>query len=531
MNFNISIPPATPGGWISLGILAVAAISILYGMFLGLKRGFSKTVIRILTIAVAAVLSYVLAISITGFIDGQFAGKTLEEVILTYFPSYETAVDEKTREIIAAFDAETAQLILSVVIAIVVSPIVFVVVFFVAKLLLFIVYWILGAIVSGFSKKKGFLSTVLGGALGVVQGALVVVVILLPVSGFLSLADDIRTELLAREDISVESAEKVDTFYTTWLDESIENPLITAIADMGGDKLFKGLTSATVEGEEYDMGERAILLADVYVDVIELKGMDWKAPNDTQKALIEDMVHRMGEDEYTARLLSGVLRGASDALIANVDLFGLEPPYDAFIVEALSVFTDSDMTNIGGDLDTMLEVYFLLADNEILVLLGEGDEEGLKTKLTGQNGEGVLIIDTLTDTLHANPRTDRLVTLFSKLSVSIMADQLGLDEDVVELYENIKTDFSDILAIDKDSFATEDEYREEVAVKVSASLEENGILLEEEIVDGMADYICDNFSDVEEITDEQINEAILSYYSAYTDFINNGGTDSAEPEV
>ena len=177
----------------------------------------------------------------------------------------------------------------------------------------------------------------------------------------------------------------------------------------------------------------------------------------------------------------------------------------------------------------MLDVYFILTDNEILILISENNIDALKSKLTEASGE-VLLIDTIIDTLQENPRTAPLVTLFTKLSVSIMADSLGLDENAVEMYENIKDDFNDILAIDRESFATDEEYKAEVNTQVSAALESNGILLEDEIVTGMSDYIAENFTDLEEVTDEAVNDAILSYYSAYVDFINNGGEIPEIPE-
>ena len=40
----------------------------------------------------------------------------------------------------------------------------------------------------------------------------------------------------------------------------------------------------------------------------------------------------------------------------------------------------------------------------------------------------------------------------------------------------------------------------------------------------MSDYIAENYSGNEDITDEDINDAILSYYSSYVDYINGGGT-------
>ncbi len=517
---NTLTNPSSIGGWISLGLIAFALLTILVSMFYGLKRGFGKTVIRIVTIAAAAGIAYFVAMGITDFIDSQVAGKTLEELITTYYADYETAVQPEIREIIASFDIETAQLIVDVVIAIVTAPVVFIAAFYAIKAVLFVVYWLLGAIVAG-GRHKGLFSRLLGAALGVVQGALVAVVVLLPVCGFLTLAGEAREELTSREDLSPETVEAVDGFYTAYLDDAISSPVVTLIGQYGYDTVFKGLTHATVEGEEYDMREKAVLLAGVAVDVVELKGMDWKAPNPDQQVDIERILHSMAGDEYMAKILAGVLRGSSTALTENIDAFPVEEPFRSIFAEAFGLFSDSDHTNVEGDLNTMLHVYFIMADHEILVLLSEDDTEGLKGKLTATDENGTLIIDSVIDELHKNERTDRLVTILTKLSISIMADQLGLGEDVTVMYENVKGGINDALAIDKENYETDEEYRAALNESVSGTLEENGIVLEDEIVEGISDYIADNYSDLEEITDQEVNDVILSYYSSYVEYKNN----------
>lgn len=527
MNFT---SPTTVGGWISLGIYAFLIITILGGVIAGLRRGFTKTLIRIITISIAAVAAFMLTTWCVGFINDFFTGKPINEAITSVWADYETAVDAKTREIIGSFDTETAQLLIIGIVALVVTPFAFIGVFAVARVVMAIVDWIICAILRKSNRNKGAASTIFGMLLGILQGVLVAAVILLPISGMLALAGNVKTDLLASDTMSEEDKEKVETFYAQYLDEAISNPIVPLVSGLGGDKLYAELSTAKVGEDTYNMPEHASTLAAVSFDAFELAGLDWKSPTPKQQDAIRTIASELGNDEYTARLLAGILRGSSKALTDNIEIFGLEAPYDELFREAFSIFTTSDANNVGGDLDTMLDVYFILTDNEILILISENNIDALKGKLTEASGE-VLLIDTIIDTLQENPRTAPLVTLFTKLSVSIMADSLGLDENAVEMYENIKDDFNGILAIDRESFATDEEYKAEVNTQVSAALESNGILLEDEIVTGMSDYIAENFTDLEEVTDEAVNDAILSYYSAYVDFINNGGEIPEIPEI
>ncbi len=522
MNLNIAIPPATVGGWISLGIYGFVILSVLCGMVTGFRRGFTKTIVRIITIIVAGITAFLAVNWLIGAFDSLFVGKTLDEVILSVYRDYETAVDPKVREIVSAFDAETAELILGGVIALVLSPILFLIAFFVARIPLLIVDWLLCAIMGKSNRHKGVASTFFGGILGIVQGALVAIIVLIPISGMLTLAGGVKSDMLSSENYPEKNKTDVESFYAEYLDDAIENPLIILVNENGGDDIYHDISKAKVGEKTFDMTERAALVARVTVDVTSLGGMDWKAPDEDQKGVIARIVHSMSEDEYTSRVLAGILRGSSRALSDNIEIFQLEAPYDGLIKEAFAIFTTSDESNIEADLDTMLEVYFIMADNEILTLIANEDIEGMKDKLTVKTDDE-LIVDKLINTLQANDRTASLVTLFTKLSVSIMADQLGLDEDTVQLYEDLKTDFTEVLNLTRDNYETEEEYKEEVKTQLNTALEQNGIVLEEEIVNGMTDYVAENFSGNEEVTDEAINNAILSYYSAYLDYVNNGG--------
>ena len=530
MNFNIEIPPSSIGGWISLGIYAFALISMLFGLIAGLRRGFTKTIVRIATIILAGFAAYFAASWLIGAFDAMFAGKTLEEVILSVYADYETAVDPKTREIIAAFDIETAQLILGGVTALVLSPVVFIVAFLLARLVLLLVDWLICAILRKSNKNKGAPSTLFGGLLGIVQGAIIAIIILIPISGVLSLAGGVKGEILAKESVTDESKTSVESFYAQYLDEPIENPLVSVINTYGGKNIYTALSKTKVGDTTYDMGERASTIACVALDVTSLKGMNWQSPSEEQKVTIDRIAKDMSNDEYTARVLAGVLRGSATALTDNIEVFGLEAPYDELFKEAFGIFTTSDELNLGNDLDTMLHVYFIMADNDILALIAEQNVDGMKDKLTTKVDDE-LIVDNIIGTLQKNDRTAPLVTMFTKLSVSIMADQLGLGEDTVELYENLKGDITGVLELNRDSFETEEEYKAEVETQLTDALEKNGIVLEDEIIDGMTDYVAENFSGDVEITDQAINDAILSYYSAYVDYLNNGGEMPEIPEI
>ena len=129
---------------------------------------------------------------------------------------------------------------------------------------------------------------------------------------------------------------------------------------------------------------------------------------------------------------------------------------------------------------------------------------------------GKTVISRVVDILNKNPHMSPVVQAITDMSLMMLQNQLGMDVDnIVETYENIKDGVNDVLALNPDDYATPDEYVEARNEALDATLTENGIELEPEIVDGIGDYIDENFSDVEELTDEQLSDIILSYYDVY----------------
>ena len=77
MDFNLS----TIGSYISLGILGFVALSALCALVFGFKRGFSKSLLRLITVAIAAVGAFLVAASLSTAVANAVADKGLVEII------------------------------------------------------------------------------------------------------------------------------------------------------------------------------------------------------------------------------------------------------------------------------------------------------------------------------------------------------------------------------------------------------------------------------------------------------------------
>ena len=83
------------------------------------------------------------------------------------------------------------------------------------------------------------------------------------------------------------------------------------------------------------------------------------------------------------------------------------------------------------------------------------------------------------------------------------------------------------LSHNKSDYETEEEYKAAVEDDLDKALLENNITVDDSVKANMVDYIAENYGDHEgEITDKEINDALLSYYSSYAS--SQDGSGSAE---
>jgi hypothetical protein len=199
---------------------------------------------------------------------------------------------------------------------------------------------------------------------------------------------------------------------------------------------------------------------------------------------------------------------------------------DEFIKAFIAIFETSDRNNVTKDLETFLNVYFVLSDFEVLKFFDAGENEaGLKVEdLLTEEKDGKTIITHIIDTLSANERTKSLVTALTKFSLKIMADTVGniLPEgmDAEVLYDGVREGMADVLLDVNNPDIPEEEKKEVVKDTLNQTLVNAGVLtedtpLDDEIMSNIADHVITEFAGKEELSDDDINGAILSYFTKY----------------
>ena len=510
-------------GIISLVILGLFALTMLSSVVFGLIRGFGKALLRFITVAFSFIVALMVATLALDKLSGYWEGMTLLELINSLNATLSGAIPEFTPEteaLIASFDVDTIEPIVNLLGAVIILPITFVIIFFLLKIVTWIVYFILGGILSIMKKEKSGLSRLLGGAIGAVQGLLIFAVVMVPISGYVSMVKDLREPLTA-EGMPEEVVDTVNQAYDVALSSLTEDPVINFFSALGSRAMFTSISTVKMDGEKVDMSGELKSLLNIYIDSIPIQDMDFMAPTEQDKADMSALVDSALEDRFLSTVLSGLLRGVSCAFDKGALVLPLEEPFATLGMDLISVFRDSTPDNLDDDVTTVLNVYFILAEHQVFDAVNGEGEDIAKALITEINGERC--VDRVVAELKANPHTKHLVSSITKLSVSVLTSAMG--EEAAKLYENVKAGISDVLSVTKDG-KTEEEYKAEVSEKLDTTLKDNGIEVEEEILNSMVDFVNENSDQLSNIAEEDLDTVILSYFDAYAKYMaeNPDGT-------
>ncbi len=498
-------------------IYALVILLVAVGALAGYARGIMRQFVRSITVVISFFAAYAATMYGYHYVDMFLSDKTMGDVHawLITFRVVDANADVSW---LYSIDVNAARELLAIPFCLVLIPLLFVVAFVIISILMLIIHKIVSAL-SGFKKRKNNFGTrLLGMILGAVQGAFVSAVILTPVLGISGMAKEavgIMNDYAPGDRFTEVCEEKYDA-YAKGISE---NPVILLYSKCGGSLLYEKIVTVNQNGAETNMTD---LLPDgvkIVSDGAKLWGADAKNLTRENEAAIDKILATVNSNSYFKGIVAGAVSSSSYLYVNGNLTFTVEEPFKSILDSAAAIFHTTTEDNISEDLETLSDVYFILSRDGVLTAFDKGSDEMLRV-LTAKDGEGNTTVSRVVSVIRSNERTKPLVTLITKLSVTVMANQSGVSEDALSTYDNIKDGInSDILTIDKESFSTEEEYVAEVSDALDATLKENNIELEREIVDTMAQYVADNFSDTEVLTDDMASDIIISYYDAYLKYL------------
>ncbi len=487
------------------GLLVIAALG---EMFNGFRRCAPRQILHAVLSVVSVLIAFIATEALIKEIHVFFESSSLSELMLSieeYIPTL--SAGEDIHALLAGIDPRLEEMLLTLPAATVLAPILFAILYAVINLVLKVVFWIVSKFIPA---MPSITSRTVGMIVGFAEGLLITAILYLPFVAVTEAVEDAVTVI----DDSSEAGAELHALYNDNFGPINSSPVFNLTRAIGGQAMMNEFCNVDMGDGEIDMREELTATAMIIGDIISLKETSWNSLNDADKTAISHLISVIEGSDYYSEIFSGIFRSMS-SLIDNPaadegDLLA------ALVDDMINILSASEKSTVGEDLTTFKNLYFILSDEGALQAFdnGQGSQDMIDILTRVDPETETTVISKLIDVVKSNPRTSPLLTTLTKLSVTIMAESMGLGEDAEQLYDDIKTGVNSILEIDPDSYTDPEEYTAAVGDSIETALVEQGIELDREIIDEMATKaaeICRE-NDIEELTDEQISDILLKYY-------------------
>jgi len=472
-----------------LMIPAVCAFILISNLLLAFFRGTRKSLLRLGTAVLAAVVAFFVARAIAAGVGDELALWLKDaaggDAALTPLFEGEAGADKA----------------LGTLLEMLVSPILFLLLFWVLKGILFLLYWLLN-VVTRPEAKDGVATHFIALPIGIVVAFISIFAFLSPIMGYLDVASAAVSEMDTGN--SIEQIEQLSLKNTELLLPARQTPIAAPLYDSLGVKLFEELTAGEWDGETLHLKTELITLGKVAGNTQLLFATPKEQFGEAECAAVSALTENISSSHMLSVLCSGILNTAATHWLAGRDFWGLPTPDigangNLLLSAFLRVFATSTRDNISEDLDFFGDVFVLAVRYEIFAAFGTADEEALAALITntGFLGDTQALID-------AHPRMQPVGVALVDVGMRSALKAMGLPENVGESCNEI---LSDMTAVLKDTPRKEDGTIDDAALaeKLTEVFEENEIAIGESSVTLVAQGVADHFTaeELEGLTEEE----------------------------
>lgn len=540
-----SIPPELMA-WLTETFSSFAAIAVvvflgfaLWGAFQGFRRSIFRQVIHVVVTFITAVIAFSLTSGACDTILQSFIDLTPAEFVAALEQSLlenGVVLTEEVKGVLATFDMATIGYALALIINTIAAPAVFAILFGLIALVGKIVTSVLCFFVP---KGQTLTYKILGVVGGVLEGALIAGVVLLPLVGWVNIAggavDVIRENAPADDEAAVEIVE----FYDEIVLPLEKHAIFQMVGGLGGDAALEKIATVEIDGQKKDLRNEFNVVIKLGYDISKLSETDFLALTEGDKSIIDGIVDECDSSIIVSRITCGVVNGIADAISGGVIPVQVTDTYYNILMEAVAIL-GSEKTNpatLGQNLTTFKNVYYTLSDNGVLAVFKQGEDGATATEgditaaLTNKDENGDTVLNKIINELDKNENTRSLIPLVGKLAMAALYDSLGIPEGSEEAYEQVKETIQEVLTVDtSDPNAKEtiEESLTETLESIGITVSDNGAegTISSEAIEVMAEYVMDKQDeikekleqeniDIENISDADILNVILSYYTNF----------------
>lgn len=459
-------------------ILAFLAVTLILNIFLAFCRGTRKSLWRLFTSVLSAVLAFFLARAIASSIGDEVA----MWLKITY------GADPLLTPL---FSGEAgADLALGTLSQMLVAPLLFLLLFWALKGILFLLYWLLCAVTRP-ATVDGAASHFIALPIGIVIALISIFAFLAPVMGYLDVVSATVTELDAGK--SIEKVESLSEKNTALIIPATKTPVASHLYGFLGDTIFEGLTAREWDGEKLHLKTELVTLGKVAGNLQPLFTTPKEQYGEAECAAVEALATSVGNSHMLSVLCSGLLNSASNKWMAGQDFFGIAPPDlgangNLLMTAFLKVFATSTKENIAQDVDFFGDVFTLSVRYKVLSVLASSDENALAA-LIMSNG---FLKDTRA-LIAEHPRMQGVGVALIDIGMRSALKGMGLPEDVAAECGAILADMTTAL---KEAPRKEDGSIDEAVLgtKLTEVFAAHEVAIGESAVSLVAEGVADEFT-------------------------------------
>ena len=516
----LGTPVATAG----IIILALFLVFIVFKALGGMFRGIWRQTVRTGMTLVSAVLAFVGTKIASDKIHEFFDHSTLDELI----SQIEVGAPEAgavLKNVLSVVDPTILEYIVLLPATLILLPLVATALFFIINLVLKVVRAIVIKIL-GLPRGHSSPERLGGAALSIVDGIIWLVMITLPLTAALSLADATFEKALST-DAGRENTAIVE-IYDDYVAPITKNPAIVIINKAGGNYVANELATVKFDGENTNLREEILAVAHiVLVDATSLKGANFTELTESDKAAITSIVDTLADSPYMSRILVGIIHLIPTAYETN---FANNSSFDENVQSVLNSFMSFlksvSRETLKEDLTTIKNFYFGFNDSGLIAAIKDGAD---LIDFINQDYRGEKHILGMLNSLSGNPRTKGIVDGMYDLVLNAAfsagnSSADGSGEKFEIKVEDVKTGLNNIIAVDKNNYETVEEYKEALSNTITDTINDTvGVELEKETADEIANFVDENFSEkLDELTDKEFNELMFEVIDIYQSMQNGG---------
>ena len=397
---------------ISTGVLIAFAVVGALGFLLGFSKGLFRSLLDIGFTALNIIISVLIATAIAKNIVDVNA---ISDAVSSIAPNLgQETVDQINYYLTSPELSSKAVALVMALVTVVILPLVFLVVYLVLGIVLFIPKFIIQKLL--IHKTKGIGMKLGGGAIGLVTKLVSFAVLLVPIIGYLNYASD--TINYAMEAMPEESGTEIHQV-ADMLNETKESTALNLVQSLGGEALFKNLTTINVDDVKVSLTDETKNAISLYKETTYFSKAPLAEYGQEQVEAIERIEELINNAEFLPALLSNSIAFVATEWTNGNTVFGAEKPQigtelqDA-LDSTLEVLSNTTPSDFKADVCTVAEIFKNAIDDGAIQAVASEDGNILYVL------ENTDIISDLLAELHKNERTRPILPALTNGIVNYM---------------------------------------------------------------------------------------------------------------